>query len=339
MEASEQRYHAASKTAASLPQNMLTTAQRLKLYALFKQADQPAPKAAPSRFNAVARAKWEAWNDVRDLSKQQAMDAYSNIIEGLVKLTQQAQSPASPPKKHDVPTRYDSPPARAAPTQRAPTFTNKSTSSAVNLSADLTAHAEPRVDAQKWSATSLTVPAGSLLKVPIVVAEPSQCSYNFSTVDGNSIIFALSARDGEPLVTTRAANDDGSVETPLKAGEVLTATIDNTSAVFSSITIAVEVKIEPTRQLEELKKYRARELLRAELAAAHAAIADEVKREEHLQATLNENIHEIDRLAGLLESAKAHLTHTKDCLSSSQKAKRMLEESVVSLGQRLERLP
>ncbi|EOD42121.1 hypothetical protein EMIHUDRAFT_194846 [Emiliania huxleyi CCMP1516] len=77
------RYKRASEDARSLPPNLLTNSQRLKLYALFKQAEGPAPESGPSRFDAVARAKWEAWNDVRSLSAEQAVESYCSIIEGL----------------------------------------------------------------------------------------------------------------------------------------------------------------------------------------------------------------------------------------------------------------
>ena len=94
------RYKRASEDARSLPPNLLTNSQRLKLYALFKQAEGPAPESGPSRFDAVARAKWEAWNDVRSLSAEQAVESYCSIIEGLVAITGGAAAALSPANGH-----------------------------------------------------------------------------------------------------------------------------------------------------------------------------------------------------------------------------------------------
>lgn len=55
----------------------LTDTQKLRIYALFKQATVGAnntPK--PSFFDFVGKAKWEAWNQVRDLSQDHAKHAY-----------------------------------------------------------------------------------------------------------------------------------------------------------------------------------------------------------------------------------------------------------------------
>ena len=93
------RFPDAIMNARQLPPDLLTNSQKLKLYALYKQTEQPAPEDPPPRVNPLARAKvappipvargsltvpahrlspcaaiaqWEAWNDVRTLSEQQA---------------------------------------------------------------------------------------------------------------------------------------------------------------------------------------------------------------------------------------------------------------------------
>ena len=82
----EQRFRSAIMAARSLPPNLLSQAQKLKLYALFQQSQSPAPEEPPSTASELQQAKWEAWRDVRSLSKVKAMDSYSDIIEGLVSM-------------------------------------------------------------------------------------------------------------------------------------------------------------------------------------------------------------------------------------------------------------
>ncbi len=53
-----------------------------QFYSLFKQINKgPCPKRAPSRFNVIARAKYDAWKSVSHLSKDQAMQAYLDEME------------------------------------------------------------------------------------------------------------------------------------------------------------------------------------------------------------------------------------------------------------------
>lgn len=55
---------------------------KLEFYALFKQAtegDVSTPK--PSIFDMVAFAKWTAWDKLRGLSKEQAMETYIARVE------------------------------------------------------------------------------------------------------------------------------------------------------------------------------------------------------------------------------------------------------------------
>ena len=79
------RFSKAILSARALPTNLLTQAQKLKLYALFQQASKgPPPGEAPEgQLAELDRAKWEAWHDVRGLTNHQAMESYSQIIENL----------------------------------------------------------------------------------------------------------------------------------------------------------------------------------------------------------------------------------------------------------------
>jgi acyl-CoA-binding protein len=56
----------------------------LKLYALYKQGslgdnDQPRPGFS----DVVARAKWDAWNGLKGLPREQAMSQYIALVDSL----------------------------------------------------------------------------------------------------------------------------------------------------------------------------------------------------------------------------------------------------------------
>mmetsp|Transcript_17557 Transcript_17557/g.24369 ORF Transcript_17557/g.24369 Transcript_17557/m.24369 type:complete len:124 (+) Transcript_17557:19-390(+) len=62
---------------------------KLQFYALFKQAtDGPNNTKAPSRLNLVAKAKWDAWKVLGQISKEEAMKKYiSKVVEISNKMT------------------------------------------------------------------------------------------------------------------------------------------------------------------------------------------------------------------------------------------------------------
>lgn len=61
-----------------------TDEQKLKIYALYKQAKAgPAPTEGPSRLNVLAFSKWSAWHDVRKMSAEEASSAYVTLVESL----------------------------------------------------------------------------------------------------------------------------------------------------------------------------------------------------------------------------------------------------------------
>ena len=69
-----------SKDLSERPDN----ATLLKMYALYKQAsvgDNTDKK--PGFGDMVGRAKWDAWNDLKGTSGQDAMQQYVNLIESL----------------------------------------------------------------------------------------------------------------------------------------------------------------------------------------------------------------------------------------------------------------
>ncbi|UCE32748.1 MAG: acyl-CoA-binding protein [Burkholderiales bacterium] len=71
---------AASKTLSERPDN----ATLLKLYALYKQATSGDVEGSrPGFTDMVGRAKWDAWNEVKGLSSEDAMNQYVSLIDGL----------------------------------------------------------------------------------------------------------------------------------------------------------------------------------------------------------------------------------------------------------------
>ena len=56
----------------------------LKLYALYKQGTSgDNGEKKPGFGDMVGRAKWEAWNGIKGLSKNDAMQQYVDLIESL----------------------------------------------------------------------------------------------------------------------------------------------------------------------------------------------------------------------------------------------------------------
>lgn len=59
--------------------------RKLKLYALYKQSTVGQCNASkPGMFDMVAKYKWEAWNNLGDMKKEDAMKMYIQIVEELV---------------------------------------------------------------------------------------------------------------------------------------------------------------------------------------------------------------------------------------------------------------
>ena len=71
---------AASKELSQRPDN----ATLLKLYALYKQASVgDAQGERPGFSDMVGRAKWDAWNDIKGLSADDAMQQYIDLVDTL----------------------------------------------------------------------------------------------------------------------------------------------------------------------------------------------------------------------------------------------------------------
>ena len=71
---------AASKELTQRPDN----ATLLKLYALYKQASVGDVEGArPGFSDMVGRAKWDAWNEIKGLSTDDAMQQYIERVDAL----------------------------------------------------------------------------------------------------------------------------------------------------------------------------------------------------------------------------------------------------------------
>ncbi len=71
---------AASKSLPEKPDNMTL----LKIYALYKQASSgDVDGKRPGFTDMVGRAKWDAWNEVKGKSSDDAMQEYIDLIESL----------------------------------------------------------------------------------------------------------------------------------------------------------------------------------------------------------------------------------------------------------------
>ena len=69
-----------SKNLPERPDNMTL----LKIYALFKQASSgDANGERPGFTDMIGRAKWDAWNELKDTSKEEAQQQYIDLVESL----------------------------------------------------------------------------------------------------------------------------------------------------------------------------------------------------------------------------------------------------------------
>jgi acyl-CoA-binding protein len=76
-------FEAAVKNSTSISERP-DNATLLKLYALYKQATEGDNEAKkPSFTDMVGRAKWDAWEKLKDMSPDDAKQQYIDLIESL----------------------------------------------------------------------------------------------------------------------------------------------------------------------------------------------------------------------------------------------------------------
>jgi acyl-CoA-binding protein len=79
----ESRFQQAVADSKKLPERP-DNATMLKLYALFKQStDGDVDGKRPGFTDMIGRAKWDAWNEIKGSSKDDAMQQYVSLIEDL----------------------------------------------------------------------------------------------------------------------------------------------------------------------------------------------------------------------------------------------------------------
>lgn len=77
------RFEQAVADSKKLPERP-DNATLLKLYALFKQAtDGDVDGKRPGFTDMIGRAKWDAWNEIKGTSKDDAMQQYVSLIDDL----------------------------------------------------------------------------------------------------------------------------------------------------------------------------------------------------------------------------------------------------------------
>ena len=178
------RFAQAILAARSLHPDLLSQSQKLRLCELFRQSREPAPDEATFTqqnpdANELAQAKWEAWYAVRSLSAADAMDAYSDIIEGLVAMMAEfddgapdTASTAAPPPRQPM---NGSPPKRR-------------TTDDEGDAGDEEDEGPPHVEKTSWSTTGMSVAPGATFDVPLLYSAPCRCSYSFSIASGTGPI-------------------------------------------------------------------------------------------------------------------------------------------------------
>uniref|UniRef100_A0A8C0J8Y1 Enoyl-CoA delta isomerase 2 n=1 Tax=Chelonoidis abingdonii TaxID=106734 RepID=A0A8C0J8Y1_CHEAB len=80
--------------------------EKLKLYALFKQATEgPCSSPKPGMLDFVKKAKWDAWSSLGSLSKDNARQKYVDLVSSLVSSESSSQvKDTTPDSKHGYET-------------------------------------------------------------------------------------------------------------------------------------------------------------------------------------------------------------------------------------------
>lgn len=79
----DQQFQQAAADSKSLPERP-DNATLLKIYALYKQASEgDVDGKRPGFSDMVGRAKWDAWNELKGQSQDEARQAYVDLIESL----------------------------------------------------------------------------------------------------------------------------------------------------------------------------------------------------------------------------------------------------------------
>lgn len=297
----EKRFDEAIEVARSLPPSLLSKEQKLKLFALFKQAEAHAPLKPAEGASELELAKWEAWNDVRSLSAEQAMRSYAQVIEGLASMLRGDDDQSSEGEEGEEGEEL----GQGVEGREGGEGTLEEEGHAV----DGESEEEPGVEVTLWSTSSLTLAAGSTFDVPLNVLEPSRCSYSFSILSGSGPIgFSLKSAGGAALVDIRESGAEGRVDATSRG--LLRACLDNSSFMAVTVTVKCRVGLEPLSQLAKREAYRKRLALRTSLRGAIQSLEEESRHlsqcktmQSELEARLRELQAQADKCSQEIHSA------------------------------------
>ncbi|KAM7155324.1 acyl-CoA-binding domain-containing protein 5 isoform 1-T1 [Molossus nigricans] len=92
----ETRFEAAVKVIQSLPKNgsfQPTNEMMLKFYSFYKQATEgPCKLSRPAFWDPIGRYKWDAWNSLGDMTKEEAMIAYVEEMKKILETMPMTES-------------------------------------------------------------------------------------------------------------------------------------------------------------------------------------------------------------------------------------------------------
>ncbi|XP_014217632.1 acyl-CoA-binding domain-containing protein 5 [Copidosoma floridanum] len=95
----EEKFKAAVNVIKSLPKNGAYQPSHelmLKFYSYFKQATEgPCTSSKPAFWEVVKKAKWDAWNRLADMSKEDAMNKYVEELKKVVEAMSSVENVAS----------------------------------------------------------------------------------------------------------------------------------------------------------------------------------------------------------------------------------------------------
>ncbi|XP_072937512.1 uncharacterized protein [Epargyreus clarus] len=95
----EEKFNAAVNVIRSLPKSgsyQPSNELMLRFYSYFKQATEgPCDKPKPGFWDVVNRAKWESWNKLGNMTKEEAMEAYVDELHKIVETMSYNQDVAS----------------------------------------------------------------------------------------------------------------------------------------------------------------------------------------------------------------------------------------------------
>jgi acyl-CoA-binding protein len=75
------RFTAAQEKSRSEPPSALSSDTKLSIYGLYKQAEVgPCKTDRPGFFDQVGRAKHDAWSQLGEMSKEEAMNKYIEVV-------------------------------------------------------------------------------------------------------------------------------------------------------------------------------------------------------------------------------------------------------------------